>query len=91
MIDGKTTLYGLRDLEKLGCLFVKHGQQVYEGMVIGECIKDADVEVNPVKEKQLTNIRTHEKDEKVRLLPPREFSIEEAITYIRGSVRSRRG
>ena len=81
--DGKTTAYGLRDLEKLGPLFVKNGQQVYEGMVIGESSKDQDWDVNPVKLKELTNIRTHEKDEKIRLMPPREFNIEEAITYIR--------
>lgn len=56
---------------------------VYEGQVIGETSGESDMEVNPVKQKELTNIRTHSKDEKIRLQPPREFSIEEAITYIR--------
>ena len=82
--DGKTSLYGLRDVEKLGNLFVKGGQNVYEGMIIGESGKELDWDVNPTKVKELTNIRTHEKDEKIRLTPPREFSIEEAICYIRG-------
>jgi GTP-binding protein len=84
--DGKTSLYGLRDVEKLGSLFVKGSQQVYEGMIIGESGKELDWDVNPTKLKELTNIRTHEKDEKVRLIPPREFSIEEAICYIRGKL-----
>lgn len=76
-------MYGLRDVEKHGSLFITPGVHVYEGQVIGETNNEKDMEVNPVKQKELTNIRTHSKDEKIRLQPPRDFSIEEAITYIR--------
>ena len=53
-------------------------------MVIGECNKDHDQEVNITRAKQLTNIRTHEHDEKIVLIPARQFSVEEAVSYIRG-------
>ncbi len=53
-------------------------------MVIGEHIKDGDMEINPTKKKELTNIRTHAADEKILLIPHRNFTIEEAISYIRG-------
>jgi GTP-binding protein len=64
-------------------LFVKAGQKVYNGLVIGENNKEEDVEVNPTKEKKLTNIRTHAHDEKIILIPPKIMSIEEAICYLR--------
>ena len=54
-------------------------------MVVGECDKDDEIELNPTKEKKLTNIRTTEKEDKMILAQTREFSIEEAITYIRGN------
>ena len=53
-------------------------------MVIGENIKDEDIEVNPTKEKKLTNIRAAGHDEKINLVPPKIFSLEEAISYVRG-------
>ena len=57
--------------------------KVYNGLVIGENIKEGDMEVNPTKEKKLTNIRTHSHDEKIHLIPARMMSIEEAICYVR--------
>lgn len=83
MCEGVTTPYCLKELEKFGQLFVKPNQKVYNGLVIGESMKETDVEVNPTKEKKLTNVRTHEKDEKINLIPPRIMGIEEAICYIR--------
>lgn len=56
---------------------------VYNGLVIGENTKEEDIEVNPTKEKKVTNVRTHSHDEKVKLITPRSMSIEEAICYIR--------
>jgi len=63
-------------------MFIDPGTQVYEGMIIGEHTRDSDLEVNPLKGKQLTNIRTTAKDEAVRLTPPRRMSLEQAITYV---------
>jgi len=62
---------------------VKPGMKVYNGLVIGENNKDEDVEVNPTKEKKVTNVRTHSHDEKIMLVPPKVMSIEEAICYVR--------
>lgn len=53
------------------------------GLVIGEHVLETDMEMNPTKQKQVTNVRTHEKDEMVRLVPPRYFNVEEAIAYMR--------
>ena len=83
MCDGQTTPYALKEIEKFGQLFVKAGQKVYNGLVIGENNKEEDVEVNPTKEKKLTNVRTHAHDEKIILIPPKIMSIEEAICYLR--------
>ncbi len=65
-----------------GPLFIGSGVKVYEGMIIGEHSRGNDLEVNPLKAKQLTNIRTTSKDEAVRLTPPRRMSLEQAIAYI---------
>jgi GTP-binding protein len=83
MCEGVTTPYILKEIEKFGTLFVKAGTKVYNGLVIGENNKDDDIEVNPTKEKKVTNVRTHSHDEKVILVPPKIMSIEEAICYIR--------
>mgnify|MGYP000920924191 FL=1 len=83
MAEGVTTPYALKEIEKFGDLFVKPGQKVYNGLVIGETNKDEDVEVNATREKKLTNVRTHAHDEKVVLVPNKSFSIEEAICYVR--------
>jgi GTP-binding protein len=79
---GETVAYGLWYLEERGPLFLGPGTKVYEGMIIGEHSRGNDLEVNPLKAKQLTNIRTTSKDEAVRLTPPRRMSLEQAIAYI---------
>lgn len=66
-------------------MFVKPGTKVYPGMVIGENKLEADMEVNPVKDKKLTNVRTVLAEEKVNLFPPRSFTLEDVIAYIRGN------
>ena len=63
-------------------LFISPGEDLYEGMVIGENAKPQDLEVNPLKSKQLTNFRASGKDEGIRLTPPRRMSLEQAIAYI---------
>ncbi len=79
---GETVAYALWYLEERGPLFLAPGVKVYEGMVIGEHSRGNDLEVNCLKAKQLTNIRTTSKDEAVRLTPPRRMSLEQAIAYI---------
>jgi GTP-binding protein len=80
--QGETVAYGLWYLEERGPLFLGAGVKVYEGMIIGEHSRGNDLEVNCLKAKQLTNIRTTSKDEAVRLTPPRKMSLEQAIAYI---------
>jgi len=79
---GKSNAYGLFGLEGRGQLFIGNAVQVYEGMIIGEHSRDNDLEVNPLKAKQLTNIRASGTDESIRLTPPRRISLEQAIAYI---------
>lgn len=82
MAGGLTSAHALAGLEARGVLFVGPREAVYTGMIIGECSRDMDIDVNPVKTKQLTNFRTHAKDEGIRLIPPRQFSLEAAISYV---------
>jgi GTP-binding protein len=82
MCDGKVTDYALDGLQSRGTLFVKAGDQVYEGMVVGENSRDNDLMVNVSRAKQLTNFRASGKDENVLLAPPRVFTLEQAIDYI---------
>jgi GTP-binding protein len=79
---GQTVAYALWYLEERGPLFVDPGIDVYEGMIIGEHSRGNDLDVNPLKEKKLTNIRAAGKDDNVLLTPPRRMSLEEAIAYI---------
>ncbi|GIK99845.1 MAG: GTP-binding protein [Alphaproteobacteria bacterium] len=79
---GTAVAYALWYLEERGPLFITPGTEVYEGMIIGEHSRGTDLEVNPLKAKQLTNIRTTSKDEAIRLTPPRAMSLEKAIAYI---------
>jgi GTP-binding protein len=79
---GTTTTYALAALEARGVLFVGPGVDVYMGMIVGENAKKGDMDVNPVRAKQLSNMRTTLKEEAVRLTPPRIITLEEAITYI---------
>ncbi|MEK9754747.1 MAG: translational GTPase TypA [Rhodospirillaceae bacterium] len=80
--SGKTVAYGLAGLEGRGPLFIGSGIEVYEGMIIGEHSRGNDLEVNPMKAKQLTNFRASGTDEAIRLTPPRRMSLEQAIAYI---------
>ncbi|MDP7016779.1 MAG: translational GTPase TypA [Pirellulaceae bacterium] len=82
MTSGKAVAYGLDGLQVRGELFVRPGDEVYEGMIVGENSKDNDLMVNPTKEKKLTNIRAAGSDANILLKPPREFSLEAALEYI---------
>ncbi|KAJ2388666.1 hypothetical protein GGI05_003720 [Coemansia sp. RSA 2603] len=81
--SGTATAYALNMIEPRGRLFVRNGDEVYPGMVVGELSKDgSDLEVNPTKAKQLTNIRAAGKDDAIRLTPVKPWSLEEVIAYI---------
>ena len=80
--DGEGVAYALWYLEERGKLFVIPGTKIYQGMIIGEHSRDNDLDVNPLKAKQLTNIRTTSKDEAVRLTPIVPMTLEQAIAYI---------
>jgi GTP-binding protein len=80
--DGETTAFALWNLEERGVMFVGAGEKTYQGMVVGENSRPDDLDVNPMKAKQLTNIRAAGKDEAVRLTPPRRLTLEQAIAYI---------
>jgi GTP-binding protein len=80
--QGKVTGYACFNLQDRGTLFVSPGEEVYEGMVVGENNRDNDLVVNITKEKQLTNIRAAGSDENVILTPPRTFTLEQAIDFI---------
>ncbi|WP_137681196.1 translational GTPase TypA [Aurantiacibacter suaedae] len=82
MEQGEAQAYALNMIEERGVLFVKPGEKLYEGMIIGENAKPQDMEVNPLKSKQLTNFRASGKDEGIRLTPPRRMTLEQAIAYI---------
>ena len=85
--DGEAVAYGLWQLEDRGQMFITPGISVYKGMIIGEHTRDNDLEVNPLRSKQLTNMRTTSKDEAVRLTPPRLMALEQAIAYIQDDER----
>jgi GTP-binding protein len=82
MEQGEAVPYALNMLEERGVLFIAPGEKLYQGMVIGENAKPQDLEVNPLKSKQLTNFRSTGKDDAVRLTPPRKMTLEQAIAYI---------
>ncbi|HUD29400.1 MAG TPA: translational GTPase TypA [Novosphingobium sp.] len=79
---GEAVGYALNSLEDRGVLFIKPQEKIYEGMLIGENAKTDDLEVNPMKSKQLTNFRSTGKDDAIRLTPPRVMTLEQAIAYI---------
>ena len=80
--DGETAAYALWNLEERGVMFVGANEKCYQGMIIGENAKPDDMDVNPMKAKQLTNVRASGKDESIRLTPPRRPSLEQAIAYV---------
>lgn len=79
---GETTTYALFNLQERGTLFIRPGIKVYEGMIIGENARAVDLDVNAIKEKKLTNMRAASADEAMRLVPPKELSLEQAIEFI---------
>jgi GTP-binding protein len=82
MCAGKTNGYACFNLQDRGTLFVNPGDEVYEGMVVGENSRDNDLVVNVIKGKQLTNVRASGSDENIILTPPRRFTLEQCIDYI---------
>lgn len=82
MEDGTSVAYALWNLEDRGSMFISSGVPVYKGMIIGEHNRENDLEINPIKSKQLSNVRASGKDEAIRLSPPRLMSLEQAIAYI---------
>lgn len=82
MGNGLITSHALTSLEARGILFVTPGMETYDGMIVGEHSRDTDLDVNPVRMKELTNVRAASKDENVKLSPPRLMTLEEAIGYV---------
>lgn len=80
--DGRVVGFALFKLQERAEMFVAPGDDVYEGMIVGENARDNDMVVNPIKEKKLTNIRTTSSDENIVLKPPRDMSLEAALEYI---------
>lgn len=81
-VSGKAVAYALWKLQERAEMFVKHGDDVYEGMVIGENSRENDMVVNPVREKKLTNVRSAGADDAITMRPPRDMSLEAALEYI---------
>ena len=79
---GEAIHYALFYIQERGTLFVSPGDKVYQGMILGETSRDNDMEVNPIKEKKLTNVRAAGKDDAMLLIPPRRMSLEQAIAYV---------
>ena len=82
MEGGTVVAFALANLSERGTLFVGPGAPVYEGMIIGESARPGDMDVNPTKEKKLTNMRSKASDENIQLEPPRELTLEGALEYI---------
>ena len=80
---GKTAAFALFGLQERGTLFVGPGEEVYEGMVVGENGRSEDLDVNAVKEKHLTNMRSSTSDVLVRLVPARRLSLDQAMEFVR--------
>ncbi len=79
---GTTTTYSLLSLQERGTIFVGAGAEVYAGMIVGENVRSDDMDVNPTKERKLTNVRSSTAEELVRLIPPRQMSLEQALEFI---------
>ncbi|MBA3889631.1 MAG: translational GTPase TypA [Gemmatimonadaceae bacterium] len=82
MEDGTVVAFALANLQDRSTLFVQPGEQVYQGMIVGENSRPGDLDVNPTKEKKLTNMRSKSTDENIQLEPPRELTLEAALEYI---------
>ncbi|HIF63519.1 MAG TPA: translational GTPase TypA [Deltaproteobacteria bacterium] len=82
MEQGQSVAYALWNLEERGPLFIGPGEKVYRGMIIGEHNKGSDLDVNPLKGKQLTNMRASGKDDAIQLTPPTRMTVEQAMSYV---------
>ena len=80
--EGTTTGYGIFNLQDRGVMFIEPNQKVYEGMIVGENSREVDIDINPCKQKHVTNMRSSASDEAIRLVPPRFMSLEQALEYI---------
>ena len=80
--QGETTPYGIYTLQDRGVMFISPNQMVYEGMIIGENTRELDMDVNPCKKKNVSNMRSSSSDEAIRLTPPRLLSLEQALEFI---------
>ena len=80
---GKTASFALFNLQERGTLFVEPGEEVYEGMIVGENARQEDLDVNAVKEKHLTNVRSSTSDVLIRLVPARKLSLDQALEFVR--------
>jgi GTP-binding protein len=81
--QGAATQFALLNLQERGAMFIAPGTDVYEGMIVGENARSEDMDVNPAKEKKLSNVRSSTADELVRLAPPRLLSLDQALEFIR--------
>ena len=79
---GETTAYGINTVQDRGVMFISPGQSLYEGMIIGENTREMDMDINPCKKKHVTNMRSSNTEEAIRLAPPRILSLEQALEYI---------
>ncbi len=79
---GEATTFALYNLQERGIIFIRPQTKVYEGMVVGENARSVDLDVNPIKEKKLSNMRTSNTDEAMRLIPAKELTLEEALEFI---------
>lgn len=79
---GETTSYGISNAQERGTMFIVPGEQVYEGQIIGENSREDDMDVNPCKKKHVSNMRASGSDEAIRLIPPKNFSLEQALEHI---------
>jgi GTP-binding protein len=84
METGKSIPFSLNNLKDRGTFFIPPNQDIYEGQVIGENSRQGDMTVNVTKTKKLSNMRSSGADDKVKLAPPKDFSLEEALEYIQG-------
>lgn len=80
--EGTTTGYGIFNLQDRGIMFIEPNQKVYEGMIVGENSREVDIDINPCKQKHVTNMRSSASDEAIRLVPPKIMSLEQALEYI---------
>lgn len=79
---GETTSYGISNAQERGTMFIVPGEQVYEGQIIGENSREDDMDVNPCKKKHVSNMRASGSDDAIRLIPPKTFSLEQALEHI---------